>query len=181
MTETIEYRTTDKTAWGDGPWLSEPDKRQWQDEATGLPCLIVRGPVGALCGYVGVPKEHPLHGVEYSAASPAVIPLSEYGSVTPESDFDVHGGLTYSRGCDHFGHPSEGVCHIPSAGEPDDVWWFGFDCSHYNDLAPRLATHQSPGSDLFHQRRYEIYRDLSYVTEEVTSLAAQLKAVGASS
>ncbi len=46
--EKIEYRTVDKTGWGEGPWQSEPDKRQWQDEATGLPCLIVRGPAIAV-------------------------------------------------------------------------------------------------------------------------------------
>lgn len=39
--QTIEYRTIDKTAWGDGPWLNEPDKKQWQDVETGLPCLAV--------------------------------------------------------------------------------------------------------------------------------------------
>jgi hypothetical protein len=62
---TIEYRTTDKTEWGAGPWQDEPDKRQWTDAVTGLPCLIVRGPIGALCGYVGVSSDHPLHGREY--------------------------------------------------------------------------------------------------------------------
>ena len=56
--ETIEYRTMDKSVWGPGPWQNEPDKRQWQDEATGLPCLIVRNSMGALCGYVGVSEGH---------------------------------------------------------------------------------------------------------------------------
>lgn len=35
--ETLEYRTKDKSTWGDGPWQQEPDKKQWQDAATGLP------------------------------------------------------------------------------------------------------------------------------------------------
>jgi len=48
-----------KADWGDGPWVEEPDKMQWQDERTRLPCLIVRGPSGALCGYVGVSEGHP--------------------------------------------------------------------------------------------------------------------------
>lgn len=53
--ERIEYRgVVDKSGWARGVWDSEPDKIQWQDAETGLPCLIVRGPVGALCGYVGV-------------------------------------------------------------------------------------------------------------------------------
>ena len=46
----IEYRTIDKSQWGEGPWQDEPDKIQWQDEETGLPCLIVRGHMGFLCG-----------------------------------------------------------------------------------------------------------------------------------
>jgi hypothetical protein len=36
---TIEYRNVvDKSTWGEGPWNNEPDKAQWQDEATKLPC-----------------------------------------------------------------------------------------------------------------------------------------------
>lgn len=64
--ETKEYRTVDKAGWGDGLWQNEPDKMQWQDEATGLPCLIVRGPVGALCGYVGVDERHPAFGLSHN-------------------------------------------------------------------------------------------------------------------
>lgn len=64
----IEYRTQDKSDWPRGPWDNEPDKIQWQDEVTGLPCLIVRGPVGALCGYVGVPKSHPAYGLSYDGS-----------------------------------------------------------------------------------------------------------------
>lgn len=85
--ETIEYRTVDKSSWGDGPWAAEPDKRQWLDEATGLPCLIVRGPSGALCGYVGVPRGHPCHGKHYDAVYEIV------------EDLDIHGGLTFSDLC----------------------------------------------------------------------------------
>lgn len=61
---TIAYVTVDKSGWGDGPWQLEPDKKQWEDEVTGLPCLIVRNTqvTGSLCGYVGVPQGHPLYG-----------------------------------------------------------------------------------------------------------------------
>src|SRR4051812_13771303 len=97
-TPTLEYRTIDKTGWGDGPWQSEPDKRQWHDEATGLACLIVRGPMGALCGYVGLPPGHPWHGKEYHESR--VFPCTEtcdpapegyhYGCA-PEAHTEVHG------------------------------------------------------------------------------------------
>jgi hypothetical protein len=63
--KTIAYRTIDKSSWPRGAWDDEPDKKQWQDTATGLPCLIVRNGVGALCGYVGVPRWHPWHGRQY--------------------------------------------------------------------------------------------------------------------
>jgi hypothetical protein len=85
--KTIEYHTFEnKAEWGDGPWVNEPDKIQWQDAETGLPCLIVRNNGGALCGYVGVPSSHPLHNVHYDEASGA-------------ADLRVHGGLTFSDFC----------------------------------------------------------------------------------
>lgn len=56
-------------------------------------------------GYVGVPKEHPLYGKDYSEMF----------------DLDVHGGLTFSGN-------AERDC---LAGT--DLWWFGFDCAHLGD------------------------------------------------
>lgn len=53
------WTTVDKSDWPTGEWHQEPDKAQWIDQATGLDCLIVRGPFGALCGYVGVPQSSP--------------------------------------------------------------------------------------------------------------------------
>ncbi len=164
MTETIEYRTMDKSAWGAGPWTDEPDKMQWADEATGFPCLIVRNNSGALCGYVGVPSGHPWHGKGYDDCEAD----GEY--------IDVHGGLTFSAGCGHGDEPSEGICHIPSAGEPDDVWWLGFDCNHGGDYAPVpyrgiditaiFTGEPSYGS------RHGTYRDVAYVQADCRKLAA---------
>ena len=56
------WTTMNKSTWGDGPWMAEPDKEQWPDETTGLPCLIKRNQFGALCGYVGVAEGHPWFG-----------------------------------------------------------------------------------------------------------------------
>ena len=66
MTPRIEYRSVDKSLWREGPWQAEPDKKQWHDDETGMACLIVRGPSGAWCGYVGVAPGHPLYGKGYS-------------------------------------------------------------------------------------------------------------------
>lgn len=57
----------DKKEWGPGPWQSEPDKVEWRDEKTGLPCLAVRhSEHGNWCGYVGVHKGHYAHGKGFS-------------------------------------------------------------------------------------------------------------------
>lgn len=145
---TIEYRTMNKSDWGVGPWENEPDKKQWQDPVTGLPCLIVRNALGALCGYVGVPSDHPLHGVHYDNV-----------------DARVHGGLTFSAGCQHSPNQAHGICHLPSPGEPDDVWWFGFDCAHADDYTPKPTSvlHRFAGS--------WGYRSFPFVEAEISNLA----------
>jgi hypothetical protein len=85
---TIEWRGgVNRKDWPAGEWDNEPDKKQWLDKTTGLPCLIVRNNYGTLCGYVGVPKSHPLHGKGYQSLYDDNI------------DIDVHGGLTFSDGC----------------------------------------------------------------------------------
>ncbi|MBM4072609.1 MAG: hypothetical protein FJ271_27330 [Planctomycetes bacterium] len=116
----MEWRTIDKSAWAKGPWRHEVDKKQWTDPKTGMACLIVRTPMGHLCGYVGVPEGHKLHGADYHMV-----------------DADVHGGLTFADHC----HPGEseatGVCHLTEPGDPE-VWWFGFDCAHSGDMSPGI-------------------------------------------
>jgi hypothetical protein len=120
----IEYRnpTVNKlTAFGPGPWVDEVDKVQWQDDATGLPCLVKRNHMGAWCGYVGVSKGHPLfedteadykvepHGggaPSRASASPTTTARSgtpsgtgEYGSKLPRLNEDVtYRDLAYVTG-----------------------------------------------------------------------------------
>jgi hypothetical protein len=57
----------------------------------------------------------------------------------------------------------------PWDGEPDDVWWFGFDCAHIGDVCPGMTRH--------YQSDHEKYKDIRYVESEVASLAKQLKAM----
>lgn len=168
--KTIEYKTIDKSKWGDGPWQSEPDKKQWLDEETGYPCLIVRNgqEIGALCGYVGVHKGHPAFRKDYDAIG----------------YIDVHGGLTFANTCGKYGGESEGICHVSS--DKRKIWWFGFDCAHLRDLAPGakaaleeiMPDHLKPSRPDSHHRD-DVYRDFDYVTNEVRNLAKQLKAMEA--
>lgn len=144
----------DRSAWGPGPWDGEPDRVQWTDAATSLPCLARRTPCGFWCGYVAVPPGHPLHGADYD------VPTA-----------DVHGGITFADRCED--DPSGfGICHVPAPGEPDDVWWFGFDCAHGYDFQPGLPRNiQILGRDA------RSYRTLGYVRAECAKLARQLAEV----
>jgi len=160
VVENKTWTTIDKTGWGDGPWQAEPDKEQWTDKATGLPCLIKRNDLGALCGYVGVPEGHPWFGKDYDDIQAA----------------DVHGGLTYAGICQE-GPEDKTICHIPAPGEPDQMWWLGFDCNHCMDIAPGMKAHMTAiglGQSLYPFG--ECYRTISYVKAECARLAEQAAA-----
>ncbi len=136
-----------RSSWGEGPWQDEPDLVEWRKPGSALPRLVARSAMGTWCGYVGVPEGHPLHG-----ANPY------------EPDVDVHGGLNYGSPC------TEDVCHVPGPGEAANVHWLGFDCAHaLRDLIPQMPAGLRgllPGA---------VYRDLSYVVDEVEALAEQLE------
>lgn len=144
----------DRTSWPLGPWDFEGDREEWKT-AAGLPGLMVRNRQGSWCGYAAVPPGHPYHGKGYD-----------------DVDVDAHGGLTYADSC------GGNIFHVPEPGEPDDVWWLGFDCAHYTDLSPgMMASEMKYG---FPERELlfpvPVYRDEAYVRAEVEQLAAQLVA-----
>lgn len=147
------WTTVDKSKWQRGEWDDEPDKAHWVDPATGLDCLIVRGPSGALCGYVGVPEEHPSFGADYDAV-----------------DVDVHWGLTFANKCAPDADESKHICHPKEGAANEHVWWLGFDCAHSGDLCPAY-------SDLRIFHGDDTYRHFNYVKRETEQLAAQLKAM----
>jgi hypothetical protein len=182
-----EYRTQDKSTWGDGPWQSEPDKAVWVDEATGLDCLIVRNHHGALCGYVGVAEGHPWFGRGYSECLEHGPDCEASWEHDNTGEVNVHGGLTFSGPCAESEDPSVHICHQPQPGRPEKVWWFGFDCLHAWDISPVMELHEreyyekakaegdTEGIRLWGQRDTDkVYRDVLYVEREVASLAKQL-------
>lgn len=138
----------DRSRWGAGPWDGEPDR--WEGEHEGFPILAVRNRMGAWCGYAAMPPGHPWHGKD----------------VFREIDADVHGGLTYGAAC------QGNVCHVPKPGEPDNVWWLGFDCNHSGDIAPQMEELMGHG---YHEH-YASYRTLDYVQRECRKLAEQAMA-----
>jgi len=98
------------------------------------------------CGYVGIPPEHPLFGIDYAQQAPSItqavvdaVPLGKKSPIlaftamvdsddgesvrrSPDILFDVHGGLTYAGG-----HQAK----YPV--ETDARWWYGFDANHSGD------------------------------------------------
>ena len=151
--QTLTWTNIDKSSWPRGIWDAEPDKVQWQDEATGLPCIAKRVPYsGHWCGYVGVPPTHPFYEKDYDEVD----------------DVECHGGLTFASSCQE-GEPGETICYVPAPGEPDDIWWLGFDCAHWSDYQPAM--------EQFGRLPAGTYRTLAYVKDQCASLAAQLKAL----
>jgi len=126
-----DKNTLDKTNWPVGPWLFEPDRRNWTTKS-GLPGSIVRNHFGALCGYVGIKTDHKYFKINYYDVENTM----------------VHGGLTFS-----------------GYREDKDIWWLGFDCTHWGDFCPGMALFSS---------KEEEYRTIEYVMDQVENLAEQL-------
>lgn len=155
----LEWKLIDKSAWGDGPWQNEPDKIQWLDEKTSLPCLAVRHKrYGNWCGYVGVGPEHPFFNMDSQ-------------DVYEKADVRVHGGLTFSDFCTGQEH---GICHVVEPGENDRVWWLGFDCSHSGDLSPGFKLLTNTIAPAIHFKFNENYRNIDYIKAQCSKLAEQL-------
>jgi hypothetical protein len=160
--ETRTWTTIDKTSWADGPWMREPDKEQWTDESTGLPCLLKRNHrSGALCGYVGVPQGHPWFGLSCDAV----------GVWAADRE------LTYSGLCEE-GPEDRTICHVPAPGEPDRVWWLGFHCANTWDIAPGQDFLDAEYGGPFRMGD-EVYRDVGYVKSTCAVLAVIAAAVAA--
>jgi hypothetical protein len=149
----------DRTGWDVGPWDDEPDRAEWEDPATGLPCLALRHSVyGIWCGYVAVPPGHRWHGRTLDDL--------------PEGlDSDVN----FAEPCmDDADVPRrDRVCHVPAPGEPDDVWWFGFDCGHAFEVKPHEPLSKILGDFPNYGGFERTYRTLDYVRDRCARLASQ--------
>lgn len=152
-------------------FFSEPDV--WEGCAYGLPLYAQRNYAKAWCGYVGVPPHHPHRGLTYGDEIPIDVPpdnvpigmqspvsLFSYAcsqALTIDVLYDCPGGITWSEP------------HRPGRS-PDGWWYFGFDCSHYNDLSPRDMI----DSLIEGNWRSGEYRTLGFVRRQLFHLASQL-------
>jgi hypothetical protein len=153
-------------------------EKDWITEA-GFRAVVYLTSMGHRCGYVGVPPDHPLHGVTYSDDTPALTtppddtPVGKRSPIailcaagrdhipnSPEMAFDVHGGITYSN---------EGDYPVES-----DLWWFGFDCAHSGDSPVQEFIGSLPAR-MRHLYIDGVARSLEYCEAECESLAKQIK------
>ena len=140
--------------------------KDWRLEY-GFHGLIIRHTdMGHLCGYIGVPCEHPMYKVEYRqcilGCDFTEIPLWEgrlhkswqctqnwgdnaLNHQSPEKVLDCHGGITFS------GNELKSMVK--------NLWYFGFDCAHGGDNTALWSGAQ---------------RDEAYVQGGIESLYAQL-------
>src|SRR6188508_661099 len=139
----------DRTGWPPGPWDDEPDEVEWQfDDPPGFVGIIRRNELGALCGYVGVPHDHPLFG----------FPFTGYGHL------NVHGGVTFAAPF-AIGHHIGWLIGFDCAHCFDDMpGMLAVLPPEYFERRARLS-------------KMSAYRDLAYVRAQVESLARQLSAV----
>lgn len=170
----------DKDGLPGGLRLVEPDVAIGHipvTETLELPFLIRRDEMGFLLGYVGVPDDSPLAGMDFD----------DVNGLLPQG---VHGNLTYSG-------------ELKEARDFDILknhYFFGFDCAHAHDVVPALLNPVRPSfeDDPLIQQIQEVtealceslgtsmeelkkevakharYRDLAYVLEECMRLACQL-------
>lgn len=130
----------DKAAWGPGEWQDEPDRMQWIDPVTLLPCLMWRHPsLGSWCAYVGLPSGQRARSLVFESThrldkwANTDSPLLRWKRERPHGPgYDrvnvyCHGGLTYSGLMDWQGP------------EFTKLRCVGMDFAHYMDFVPGLC------------------------------------------
>jgi hypothetical protein len=85
--------------------------REW--EAHGLKCMIIRGPLSNINGYVIVDKAHPWDGLDYTDCPQSC--GETWCQHSPGCQVEVHGGITWSS-------------------LVENGWVFGFDTAHSGDF-----------------------------------------------
>lgn len=157
----------DKSSWPNGVWRLEPDKMLWIDSETGYECLIRRvRDLTTLCVYVGIQKDHPLHGTQ----------LVQFRK--DESLFNyfnnTHNNITMAIPCKKFQEepgPDDkiGRAYYENLPEPTEIWYIGTDMINNYDVIPIISDDPNDNTE------DRTYRDIDYAYDVVTKLAADLK------
>ncbi len=161
-------------------------------EHAGYKCVVAFGTMGHRCGYVGIPKEHPLYRKDYTSyleikkedignrEISGIFPLlgaclDEDERIKIEAYFQCHGGITYAGGGEKSEYPIE-----------SDLWWFGFDCGHAGDKKDLQLVYEKFPNERERVKRLmeienmypiedEVVRTEEYVADECKKLAEQLR------
>lgn len=115
----------------------------------GLRFIIMRGPYH-WCGYVGIPKEHPLAGMSYEDIS----------------FLRAHGGFTFA---------SEGK---KEGSWPEGYYWYGWDYGHLGDYsyyADTLERKNNGDKDWIVGEVIEDSQDTIYDFKKLLKLAEKIK------
>ena len=152
--------------------------------------LIVKHVMGHLCGYVGVPCEHPLYEMAYDQCLQGCRPVPAswrtiYADARTIPDFpplpEIPDSMedppwdTWPCGWQGEKHPTpENQFKVHGSvdyggrgvlGMKPELWYFGFRCDHVGDVIP-AAPRNWPDA---------VYRDEAYVEAQVRSLYDQLR------
>lgn len=142
-----------------GVWDKEPNYAKFTH--AGLKCVVRRNSFGAWCGYVKLPPGKLLNAVKRIEQRREYNPLYKKfrGGIGYNAKVlrgvSVHGGLTYS-----------GKLRRNTGGLERGLW-VGFDCAHSCDFVPKMAS--------FSFADQSQYRDMTFVIDETSSLAEQVK------
>lgn len=143
----VEKKALDKTDWPEGPWKEEPDLKGWLDGATSLPCFIRRSEFeGYFCGYIGIPKNHPLHSISYNEINKLI-------------NFKCKLNFSSLFGDKFYENPH-------SSCLSNDLWWVGFSCDSYKDFSPLKYTFSEPD--------ISAYKDVKFLEKQCAEIAAKL-------
>lgn len=154
----------------------------WVTKA-GLAACIIKTRGRFYCGYVGVPKDHPLAGLHYNnnstflkdvtgeeglgQRSPLIAFIAAGNETSPCVAFDVHGGITFS------GEWKESS-HVDGSAELDSsLWYFGYDCNHYED--GQFELHDAEGKLIYnYSASHFAPKSLDFNIQQCESLARQI-------
>lgn len=100
-------------------------------EYLGYICVVVLQAKGHRCGYVGMTTSNRLYG--HREDDVIVLKDLKKGDIISKYDgeylddlsldIDVHGGVTFAGGGQNSDYPIK-----------SNLWWWGFDCAHWDDL-----------------------------------------------